>query len=365
MTASATARKRLRLIVQTVVSVALIAFLVHLGRHEHLLAAWAHIGPGGLLLAGGCFAVAAVLSARRWQMFLRYQSIREPLASLTELYCIGLFCSLFLPTAAGGDAYRVFEVSRRGWPVARVLLATLQERLLGLGATMLVGFVAALWFHAELPGDLLASVLGLFAAGVLAVTCVLYLGPLLGRARRVLSTTRLAQADVRLRQWPPVSRLAGFLQPLREAPALSVAQVLRMLLLALATFAAAVAMYAVVCDSLGVPFDWLEMCLIVSVVGVVRMLPISLGGIGVGEAAFVGMMGLFGVAKEKAAPVALVLLGVSTVMSLLGGGFALRRMLWGMRVTSHPQDSVATEVPTVFSFPANVSERREVQRHAA
>src|SRR5205823_8992455 len=240
---SATARKRLRLIVQTVVSVALIAFLVHLGRHEHLLAAWAHIGPGGLLLAGGCFAVAAVLSARRWQLFLRYQSIREPLARLTELYCIGLFCSLFLPTAAGGDAYRVFEVSRRGWPTARVLLATLQERLLGLGATMLVGFAAALWFQALLPGDLLLTVLALFAAGVLGVTAVLYLGALLNKARRRFATS------LRPGLRGPEARVAAFLGPLCDAPILSLRQLPRVLALALGTFAAAVAMYAGVCDA--------------------------------------------------------------------------------------------------------------------
>ena len=100
----AIADKRVRLAIQTVVSVALIGYLVRKGLHYHLAVAWAHIGLLGLLLACGCFMVAAVLSARRWQLFLRFQDIHEPLTRLTELYCIGLFCSLFLPTAAGGDA---------------------------------------------------------------------------------------------------------------------------------------------------------------------------------------------------------------------------------------------------------------------
>src|SRR5262245_45667846 len=218
------ARKRLRLIGQTVVSAALIAYLVHLGRHQHLAAAWTHIGPAKLLLASACFAVAAVLSARRWQLFLRLQSVREPLSRLTELYCIGLFCSLFLPTAAGGDAYRVFEVSRRGWPASRVLLATLQERLLGLGATMLVGFAVAIWFRDYLPRDLFAGVLLLFAAGVTAVAGVLYIGPLLRRVRLLAVGNWLPPLAARWCGSVPVQRAASFLQPLREAPTLSAAQ---------------------------------------------------------------------------------------------------------------------------------------------
>jgi uncharacterized membrane protein YbhN (UPF0104 family) len=346
----------LRLLAQVLVSAVLVGILLSNGILDALATAWDHIGAGDLALACGCFALATLLSSRRWQVLLRAHGIREPLPRLVELYWVGLFCSLFLPTSAGGDAYRVFAIARRGRPAASVLLATLQERLLGLGATMLVGFGAALWFHEQLPAGLLASVLALFAAGVLAVVAVLYLGTVLRVARRLPGRWRLPRRG-------PLLRVVGFLRPLREAPPLGARVALHLLGLALGTFVAAVGMYAAVCAALGAHCGWLELSLVVAVVGVVRMLPVSLNGIGVGEGAFVGMMTLFAVPAEKSGPAAVVLLGVTLLMSLSGGAFLVARVFLGEECAQPTPRPTASE-PAVLPLPEPVPARGDVV-HAA
>jgi uncharacterized membrane protein YbhN (UPF0104 family) len=323
--------RRARVAVQVLVSVALLYLLVRAAPQHSLAAAWQAVGWQALLLTAGCYLLATITSTRRWQLLLRHHGIEENLLRLTEIYFIGLFCSLFLPTAAGGDAYRVFEVSRRSASTTRALLATLQDRLLGLGGMMLVGFGAALWYCQLLPGNVLYAVLGVYGLGLAAVTSVFHCGPVLRLGMNVLARSRL----------PLAARLHALLGPLRDAGPPPAWCMLRVVGLALATFVFSVAMYAVVGAAVGASCDWLALGLIVSLVAVVRMLPISLGGLGVGEEAFVVLIGLFGVDADQAAPLALVVLGVGVAMSMAGGLLLARRMIF----LAVPEDAEAVILP--------------------
>jgi hypothetical protein len=70
---------------------------------------------------------------------------------------------------------------------------------------------------------------------------------------------------------------------------------------------------------LGMQVNYFAFCLILPLVGLVRLLPVSLNGIGLGEGAFVLLLGLFGVPQGQALAFALVMLGLQTAMASLGG----------------------------------------------
>jgi uncharacterized membrane protein YbhN (UPF0104 family) len=357
--AVASRSRRARVALQMLVSLVLIVLLIGAAPHHSLAAAWEAVGVNTLLLACGCFALAAMANVRRWQILLRAQGIEEDAVRLTEVFFIGLFCSLFLPTAAGGDAYRVYEVSRRGRSTVRVLLATMQDRLLGLAGTMLVGMLAACYYYDLLSDNLFITVLAVYSLGILGVAGLLYLGHVLRLATQLMpaSLTRWLAAKAG-------PRVVAFVEPLRHAPPLNWWRTSRVVGLALATFLFAVLMYAVVCDGLDAPCGFVALCLIVSLVGVVRMLPISLGGVGLGEEAFVVLTGLFGLADDKAVPVALTILGVSAFMSLLGGLLLLRRMFFGQQ--SNPTVAEPSEpAATILSLPARAVDQEDSRSQAA
>src|SRR5207244_4347955 len=77
--------------------------------------------------------------------------------------------------------------------------------------------------------------------------------------------------------------------------------------------------------------EFLAFCLIVSLVWVVKLLPVSLNGLGVGESAFVGLLGLFGAPIAESVVLAFALFAIQTGTSLLGGLVALVRVLRGAR----------------------------------
>jgi glycosyltransferase 2 family protein len=361
----ASRNRRARVALQALVSLALIVLLLKAVPGDKLAAAWHAVGFQTLLLACACFVLASATSIRRWQIMLRSQGIAENALGLAEVYFIGLFCSLFLPTAAGGDAYRIYEVARRGYSPVRVLLATMQDRLLGLGGTMLLGLIAACYYREVLPANLFLTVLTTYSLGILGVFVLLHQGRVVRLGQWLLGRLPVPRFVTSVRENKTVARSIAFLRPLQEAPPLNLWRTLRVFSLALATFLCAVSMYAVVCHALDVSCDFLALCLVVSLVGLVRMLPISLGGLGLGEEAFVLLAGLFGMAHEKAVLVALAILAVNTIMSLLGGLPLMLRMFLGMQAVAAPQIAAELEPPSVLALPVPQVKAGGNCRHAA
>ena len=318
---------RLRVALQAVVSVVLIVLLIVLAR-----GGWSDslttLEPADILLAAGLQAVAFVLNSFRWQLLLAQVGVRERLPRLTVLYFNGQFFSLFLPTSAGGDAYRIYEVSRRGQPFLRVFFATLQERLLGLGVVMLIGLAATLYYLRLLPGSLAAPLVLVQAAAALAVAGLLYPGPLLalaGRWRPAMMPGWLG----RLARGGLAERLASAGRTLRELPRLRPGTCVLVVGLTVAANLLGIAGYAIVGRSLGLGVGFSAYCMVVPVVWVVRMLPVSLNGIGVGEGAFVFLAGLFAIPADKALVLALAMFGLQTAVALVGGLLLAARVLRG------------------------------------
>ena len=334
-------------------------------RHEQLAAAFSHLGLLPLLLACASFAAAALLSARRWQLLLRYQGIEECLARLTEVYAIGLFCSLFLPTAAGGDAFRIFDVARRHKAAARVLLAT---------AAGTPGWSASAR-HACGSFSLLSGS-GTYCRRISACgrpRCLLLwrssrsdgvaIWPDCRWPQRLFKGRAMPGTVARWLASPLAVRIAAFVAPLSSARQLPPRRTLRVVCLALATFAMSVLMGAVVCDALDVACSPLAACALSSPWSASSAWCRShSNGIGIGEGAFVFLMSLFGVPAEKAAPVALALLGVQTAMSLGGGLLFMRRAMFGLGT---PTTVVEAPAPVLLPFPRSEQHSGGAKRHAA
>jgi uncharacterized protein (TIRG00374 family) len=319
--------RRARAVVQIVVSLLLLVILFRAVGWKSLAQAWHAVGWQTLALGSGLYLLAIVLCVRRWQIFLRGQGIDEGIVRLFEVFMIGLFCGLFLPTSVGGDAYRIYDVSRRRRSTMQVALATLQDRLLGLGGMMLVGLVAAFYYWDRLPKSVSVAVLGLYSCGLAGLVTLLYHGAVLRTIAGFLARWRKQALLTRCLESQLAGRLRQRLLPLRESAPLDPWRMIRVLGLSLGTFLTSVAMYEAIGSGIGVHCGVWPLCLIVSMVAVARMLP-SQGGIGVGEDAFVMLAGLFGVSADQAGPVALLVLGIGTSINLVGGLLLLRRMLF-------------------------------------
>ena len=149
------------------------------------------MNPVDFGIALALYLVGVALRAWRWQGLLAVLGQHARLTRLTELYFVGMFFNLVLPTSVGGDAVRVWYLARleRGRPApgraTAAFLSVLAERGSGVVVLAVVACVAALLCPVPLPAWVRLAVLAVgcgLGAGVLTLALLAWWAPR-GRGR--------------------------------------------------------------------------------------------------------------------------------------------------------------------------------------
>ena len=299
------------------VSAALLAFL--LSRVDRgamagaLRGAWLSL----LLLCIPLYGVGQLLSTLRWQVLLEAEGIRVPLRRLLLLYLEGMFFSLFLPTAVGGDVvrgYRIWHLTRAG---EGALASILVERLTGFVA--MVGIAAATTAAALTTGALRDTSVVLFVA-VVAAGLAGAIGVLMSPAAlRLVDRLLAGRTDVGFMQG--VRRFGEAMQRYRGHGRAVIAA----LGMSLGFQTLLIFLVYLVALALRLPVHFMPFLIFIPMVNVISMVPISLGGLGVREGGIVYLLGKIGVEPAGALTLSLLWFAIVAVTSLPGGII----FLWG------------------------------------
>jgi uncharacterized protein (TIRG00374 family) len=270
-----------------------------------------------------------VFAALRWQMLLRFGLGRRPGVAWTfGQYWIGLTLGFFTPSSAGLDVYRVAAAVRRFGRLALNVTLVFAEKALALvSCTLLVLAVAPLAPGVRDDDGGLVEQLWLGAAGLLVITLVaLAVSVLVLRstlADRLMTAThrRLVRFSNRIRRTtsvnepaPPVDwkrLLVPLLRPGRLGALLGASLAIQVV-----TAFGNDVMFRAAGHS--VPFA--AHLFVVPVLYILFALPISFGSLGVREAAFIVLYGLFGVPRELALLVSVLNLAGILLNNVIGAG---------------------------------------------
>jgi glycosyltransferase 2 family protein len=289
------------------VSLGLLGLLLAMVDLRGLLAVVARASPQLLILMFASLLAERLFAAWRWLVLLRVGERAIGYWPVLRITFISNFAGTFLPGGVGIEVLRVYGLSRALSDLPLALSSVLVERLCGLLALMLMIALGLLIAPIPLP----AAVEGLLALGtasLLAAAAVL-LHPM---PRRVVAAL-LAR--------PPLARLAApFLGLGRrlETYAGAPGALAGSLALALAFHALRVLSVVIGAAALGIAVDPLLLVVIVPVTILVALAPISMGGLGPREAAYVALLALAGVAPEPALALALTREALSLLTTLPG-----------------------------------------------
>lgn len=317
------AKRLVRIVIQTIVSVGLLVLLAVLAVKYDVWATLRVIDPTDVAFAGAILLIACVVNSVRWKLLLHNAGIDRPLRELSGLYIIGIFFSMFLPTGTGGDVVRVYELARKSGKPAAAIVATLQERLLGLGMSMLIGLGASIYYFDRLPASLRVWVLLAQIAGPAGVALLLYpmvfvkpFSAIWKRAPRNIAEHRIA------------ARVSAMVTSLTAVPSLPPLRLLIILIVSAIGVTLSISVYWLLGRSLGVGVGLSGFLLVVPLVWVMRLAPVSLGGLGVGEMAIAFLLReIFRVEQGPAMAVALAFLAMQICLALLGGLILATRVL--------------------------------------
>lgn len=326
-------RDKLITVLKIVVSVGLIAYLLSRVKLDLVVEAMRSASANYLylLLALALYFGAITVGAVKWQILLRAQRIRLPLGNLLSYTFVGLFFGNFLPTNVGGDLVRGYDLARDTSLPAEAAISVLVDRLVGLIAFVFVAVLAAL---------LVVYSAGQAALWQVAVLAAVALLGLCGGFALMLSDRLRAQVG-RLFNLSLLSSLAPLYNKLSSAlsayrrsyGALAQAFFISILVLSIGS----VVNYLIAL-ALGGGISLLHIFLFTPLITFVLLIPISIGGIGLNQSAYVFFFNLVGVPEEKSLAMSLIMQAIIIVASLPGG------ILWWRKRSQRPPESVGEAV---------------------
>lgn len=287
----------LRIAISLVLIVLLFSYVVDA---RQVLRIMRDLQPGYLFLAILIVLLDRALMTYKWTLLLKAQGYRLSLLPGMTLYCAAMLWGLMLPATVGADAIRAVLVMKRGVSGADAVASIVVERMIGFVCALLVGIVSLLVLrYTEMLGSeydgalylgmaVLAGTLGALALSLDTAMTGRMVGLLPARVRESKLMQRLGQLADAYRALGAARRtLAGF-------GALTLLEQVFFV-----TFTWAVA------RGLEVEVDALVLLGVVPITMLISRLPISLDGLGIFEAAFVGLLLLAGVPAESSLAIAI------------------------------------------------------------
>jgi len=322
------------------VSVVLLAYLFsHVGGLDRVEGILRGARVGLILLSFLFYMGAVLLSSGKWFVLLRAQGLHVPFRALLSYTLMGTFFNNFLPANVGGDVMRGYGLAQHTPHRTDAAVSVVMDRLIGLlaflTAAALAGSALLLQQSLGLGRPLDAVALG----RVRTLTTLAWLseggmwvglGVLLSRRSKRWLEAGLVRARVLHPLVAPFRRLATALNAYRHAyRALAAGMIISWSVLLLTTTENWLLAQALSPGT--IPF--LYVLLFNPLIAFALLIPLSVGGLGIGQSAYVFFYGLVGITDTLA--LALYLLHQAIVYggSIPGAG------LW----LAHRRD--ATEKP--------------------
>lgn len=313
-------KKTLIVTAKIIISGSLIAWILN---NANLVTIWDTIKQAdfGLIIAAFfLFYVGYLIIAKRQHTLLSAQNIQVTIPFLLQSFAVGIFFSNLLPSTIGGDASRMYDVWRVAGSKSKAVSVILIDRFFGMFAMVIFGLIAAMLstrVREAVPGIVLYMALALLA--MLAVLWVVF-----GSGARLIDWFQnLALGPFSFVQRMASKIIQGFElfkgrgDVLRRATAWSFLLQLNV-----------IAHFILIAHALDIDVPVLAMFVIIPVAVILMLIPVSINGIGLREAVFVFLFGIYGVAVESAVAFAWVALAMLLVQGVVGGiVFLLRRGL--------------------------------------
>ena len=287
----------------------LTAYILWKSHPREVLAATVGAEWQPLLVAVLLVLVDRVLMAYRWVVLLYTldPAHRPPLADILRIFFVSTFLGTFLPSV-GGDAVRAYGIANLNVPGGDAVASVFMDRMLGIASLFLMA-LAGLTLARDLAGNwVIIASLGLAAAACL-VTLLLVFSQ---RADVVMSTI--------LTRLPAAVRRAGqrLLESIQRYAAHH-AQLAKVLVCSVAVQAIRILQAYYLGRGLGIEAPLGTYFAFLPLILLVMLLPVTVSGLGTGQAAFLWFFARVGVPAAAAFALSVLFIGLGIVGNLPGG----------------------------------------------
>lgn len=311
-------QKNLKILFKIVVSVGLIIWLlfnIDLAQILRLCkdANWHFL----VLIAPIIFIACIFINVLRWKLILKQQEINSPFWQLFAIYIKGTFLSSFLPGGiTTGDIYRMYSLGRDTGKKALSISSVLMERAIGVFSLLTLSLVSLYYSifitNNEIFVPLVIPVLFMTALfSTVSAFSIIFIKR--GYFNKIKSNNSI------------MLKLQNFINTIPNYFSNKTILVEAFLLSLLFQFTIVVWTYAV-SYAMDISISFLVLCVTIPLINLLTILPLSIGGIGVRETAYVFFLVPFGLEPSEAISISLISVLLQTVLRLLAGAV----FFWGV-----------------------------------
>jgi uncharacterized protein (TIRG00374 family) len=262
-----------------------------------------------VVLALVCWT-AQFLCTQRWRLLSSSLGMPGPYHSFLSMYFLGMLFNIGLPSMVGGDIVKAFMITRKNRaPIYLGLASVFQDRAIGLAALLLFGGLAAWARPLQWRSIPLLAIYSAVAIGMMLAILLIWKGERLYRPWITPGSSSLPQRLLSL-AWDFHRSLASMKL---SSPAL-----LQIAAISIANAVLSLWMFHQVTVAAGHQVDFLAFSQLIPLITLVTMLPVSLGGIGIREWAYLEALSLLHVPSNVALTVALTSSALIIVTDLAG-----------------------------------------------
>lgn len=247
--------------------------------------------PWPILLSLVLMPPFVIVKSWRWRYLIRSMGMQLPLGTAIGLYTVGLFWGATTPGQAG-DLAKAWYLRDRGQPLAPSLLTVVIDRLCDLLVMAALSIIGIFALGQLLPSrELQTAVVALMSTGLTALTIVL-----VAQRPRTWVLTSVLPAILPQRMHQPLTRWSEQLAGLTLSPRLVLVIGVASLISAFFTFYRLWLLFV----ALDIFIPLYVVVGVSALVAILQVLPISIAGFGVRDAALIATLLPYGYSQEQA-----------------------------------------------------------------
>jgi uncharacterized protein (TIRG00374 family) len=308
------------ILVRLVLSVVLLILLFSRIDINHVLDDLQNVNIPYFIIGLAIFWGYLVLWSYRWQLFLRGAGEAIRLGELFQTLLIGFFFSMFLPTVVGTDAGRMYELSRERENKTGVVSTVLLDRVVGLISTVIMASLALLIGGYRYIDNFIIPVVIVGSLLLLVVGWVLFFN-----RRFMHQFDWVIRLSIINRFQDSIRSLYQALYLLQQQPRL----LIMTLLISFVMQTMEIMSVVLLAVALGLKINAIHFFIFMPIIWILITIPISIGGLGVREGAFVFFLGQVGIHSGHAITISLLYYFYSVIVGVVGGIIWFRTSVTG------------------------------------
>jgi glycosyltransferase 2 family protein len=257
--------------------------------------------------------IGQLICSERWRIFASSLKMKGGYRNFVQMYFVGMFFNIGLPSLVGGDAIKAYILSRKNnKPLHIGLASVLQDRAAGLISLLLYGLIAILLYPITWRGFPLWIAYVICWAGVALTLWVMLKGERLYRRFLIPDSDAFLQRVLRM--------IAEFHQALGMSN-LKPGAFLRIALYSFINSGLVLWLFQQVTVAAGHRVDIVPFSALFPIVTLATMLPITLSGLGVREWCYVEALSLVGIPRNTGFIISLATSALLLLCNLAGAFF--------------------------------------------